>query len=160
MLPLRVSHAEEGNDCQGVTRSHRRARKREGGRSSAQCSTSSIDLTSDNREAARRERMDGKRPKVRFATFCKFVLRGPRRAEPCHRWRSYVGRWLASCSTIIGGSFVRSSLVRSPSPAARKWKRETCFFGGDRRADGTGEERRRRRGGGGCGGGGAFPLFP
>ena len=54
--------------------------------------------------------------------------------------RTLVG--VASCSTIIGGSFVRSSLVRPPSPAARKWKRETCFFGGDRRADGTGGERR------------------
>ena len=104
--------------------------------------------------------MDGKLAKVRFATFCKFVLRGPppRRTAPS---LAFV-RWLAS-RRVVRSSAVRSFFVGSSAFARSKKMEKGNLFLRRRPTGGwhrRGEERRRRRGGGGCGGGGAFPLFP
>ena len=96
----------------------------------------------------RRERMDGKVAKVRFATFCKFVLRGPppRRTAPS---LAFV-RWLAS-RRVVRSSAVRSFVLRwfvrlRPQQENGKGKPVSSAATDGRMAqEGRGEEEERRR---------------
>ena len=89
--------------------------------------------------------MDGKLAKVRFATFCKFVLRGP---PPRRELLAFV-RWLAS-RRVVRSSAVRSFVLRwfvrlRPQQENGKGKPVSSAATDGRMAqEGRGEEEERR----------------